>query len=130
MLKGVLLMTHSCASGKGSPEEYYFNPLQCPLPKAPSMQMYCLYGVGIPTERSYYYLNLESNKVMVVEASSTIPVRNQQGIPTECASTTATSNLHEIVCITDNNTRHSPLVKRAIAGGFAVLLPRLYPVEL
>ena len=57
-------MARSCASGKGSPEEYYFNPLKCPLPKAPSMEMYCLYGVGIPTERSYYYLNLESNKVL------------------------------------------------------------------
>ena len=52
----------SCASGKGSPEEYYFNPLKCPLPKAPSMQMFCLYGTNKPTERSYYYLNLESNK--------------------------------------------------------------------
>ncbi len=27
------------------------------------MSMYCLYGVGIPTERSYYYLNLESEEV-------------------------------------------------------------------
>ena len=52
----------SCASGKGSPDEYYFNPLKCPLPRAPSMQMFCLYGTSIDTERSYYYLNLESNK--------------------------------------------------------------------
>ena len=27
------------------------------------MAMYCLYGVGIPTERSYYYLNLASEEV-------------------------------------------------------------------
>lgn len=53
----------SCKTGKGKPDEYYFNPLKCPLPKAPSMEMYCLYGVGIPTERSYYYLNLESEEV-------------------------------------------------------------------
>jgi len=26
-----------------------------PLPKAPSMKVYCLYGVGIETERAYYY---------------------------------------------------------------------------
>ena len=66
------LVARSCASGKGSPEEYYFNPLKCPLPKAPSMEMYCLYGVGIPTERSYYYLNLESNKVL--RRSSGVPL--------------------------------------------------------
>jgi len=53
----------SCKGGKGSPDEYYYNPLKCPLPKAPSMELYCLYGVGIPTERSYYYLNLESEEV-------------------------------------------------------------------
>ena len=27
------------------------------------MQFFCLYGIGLPTERSYYYLNLESDKV-------------------------------------------------------------------
>ena len=53
----------SCKAGKGSADEYYFNPLKCPLPKAPKMEMFCLYGVGIPTERSYYYLNLESEEV-------------------------------------------------------------------
>ena len=53
----------SCKAAKGSPEEYYYNPLKCPLPKAPSMQFFCLYGIGMPTERSYYYLNLESDKV-------------------------------------------------------------------
>jgi len=26
-----------------------------PLPKAPNMKVYCLYGVGIETERAYYY---------------------------------------------------------------------------
>ena len=59
-----LCCVHSCKAGKGSPDEYYFNPLKCPLPKAPKMEMFCLYGVGIPTERSYYYLNLESEEVM------------------------------------------------------------------
>ncbi|KAG2199795.1 hypothetical protein INT46_003557 [Mucor plumbeus] len=31
------------------------NPLESQLPIAPSMKIYCLYGVGLPTERSYYY---------------------------------------------------------------------------
>ena len=31
------------------------DPLVTPLPSAPSMKIYCLYGFGIPTERSYFY---------------------------------------------------------------------------
>lgn len=31
------------------------NPLESQLPIAPSMKIYCMYGVGLPTERSYYY---------------------------------------------------------------------------
>ncbi|KAF7722336.1 hypothetical protein EC973_003426 [Apophysomyces ossiformis] len=31
------------------------NPLESRLPIAPSMKIYCLYGVGVNTERSYFY---------------------------------------------------------------------------
>ncbi|KAJ1030346.1 hypothetical protein NDA16_001256 [Ustilago loliicola] len=31
------------------------NPLEATLPNAPSMKLYCIYGVGKPTERSYWY---------------------------------------------------------------------------
>ncbi|GAN06724.1 phospholipid/diacylglycerol acyltransferase [Mucor ambiguus] len=31
------------------------NPLESRLPYAPDMKIYCMYGVGVPTERSYYY---------------------------------------------------------------------------
>ncbi|KAI9294337.1 Lecithin:cholesterol acyltransferase [Neoconidiobolus thromboides FSU 785] len=31
------------------------NPLETNLPNAPSMKYYCLYGYGLPTERSYHY---------------------------------------------------------------------------
>ncbi|EKM80728.1 hypothetical protein AGABI1DRAFT_71227 [Agaricus bisporus var. burnettii JB137-S8] len=31
------------------------NPLEVQLPKAPSMKIYCVYGVGKDTERSYWY---------------------------------------------------------------------------
>lgn len=34
------------------------NPLVTPLPNAPSMKIYCLYGVGIETERAYFYRRL------------------------------------------------------------------------
>ncbi|CAH8267455.1 unnamed protein product [Arabidopsis lyrata] len=43
--------------------KYWSNPLETKLPYAPEMEMYCLYGVGIPTERSYIYkLATSSNK--------------------------------------------------------------------
>ncbi|KAL0678071.1 hypothetical protein Bca4012_006052 [Brassica carinata] len=35
--------------------KYWSNPLETKLPDAPEMEMHCLYGVGIPTERSYVY---------------------------------------------------------------------------
>ncbi|KAJ6260680.1 hypothetical protein Dda_4907 [Drechslerella dactyloides] len=33
----------------------WINPLEVPLPYAPNMKIYCFYGIGKPTERSYYY---------------------------------------------------------------------------
>ena len=35
--------------------EKWINPLEARLPLAPNMRIYCLYGVGKPTERSYWY---------------------------------------------------------------------------
>ncbi|AGO12987.1 AaceriAFL179Cp [[Ashbya] aceris (nom. inval.)] len=34
---------------------HWTNPLEVPLPRAPNMKIYCLYGVGNPTERAYVY---------------------------------------------------------------------------
>jgi phospholipid:diacylglycerol acyltransferase len=46
---------HSFQSeGKISMENWH-DPTATPLPFAPSMKMYCLYGVGIETERAYFY---------------------------------------------------------------------------
>lgn len=33
----------------------WINPLETRLPLAPSLKIYCFYGVGKPTERSYFY---------------------------------------------------------------------------
>ena len=49
----------------GSWDKYYFNPLKCPLPKAPSLKLYCMYGVGMPTERAYSYINMEHPEVRI-----------------------------------------------------------------
>lgn len=35
--------------------KYWSNPLETVLPDAPDMEIFCLYGVGILTERSYVY---------------------------------------------------------------------------
>ncbi|XP_009771139.1 putative phospholipid:diacylglycerol acyltransferase 2 [Nicotiana sylvestris] len=40
---------------KYSHHKYWSNPLETMLPDAPDMEIYCSYGVGIPTERSYVY---------------------------------------------------------------------------
>jgi phospholipid:diacylglycerol acyltransferase len=37
------------------------NPLEVRLPNAPNMKIYCFYGVGVPTERSYYYAVANGN---------------------------------------------------------------------
>lgn len=34
---------------------HWTNPLEVPLPNAPDLKIYCLYGVGNPTERAYVY---------------------------------------------------------------------------
>ncbi len=33
----------------------WLNPLEARLPHAPDMKIYCFYGIGKPTERSYFY---------------------------------------------------------------------------
>lgn len=37
-------------------EQTWSNPLEAALPRAPSMKIHCIYGVGKPTERSYWYV--------------------------------------------------------------------------
>eukprot|EP00919_Chromeraceae_sp_WS-2016_P064486 GHVR01152595.1.p1 GENE.GHVR01152595.1~~GHVR01152595.1.p1 ORF type:complete len:127 (+),score=42.56 GHVR01152595.1:351-731(+) len=34
---------------------YWSNPFSYQLPSAPSLTIYCLYGVGSPAERSFFY---------------------------------------------------------------------------
>ncbi|MED6206024.1 hypothetical protein PIB30_023091 [Stylosanthes scabra] len=55
---------------KYSHHRYWSNPLETQLPNAPDMEIYCLYGVGIPTKRSYVY-----NKLSTSKKCKTIPFR-------------------------------------------------------
>lgn len=78
------------------PYHYYYDPLKCPLPKAPSMSMYCLYGVGKPVERSYQYLHLLGPKVRSLRFNTAIAAMHRErvlsfpGWPTVSSSQQAT----------------------------------------
>ena len=39
------------------------DPLRCALPRAPSLQLFSLYGVGLPTERSYQYVHYRTQRL-------------------------------------------------------------------
>ncbi|KAK9153806.1 hypothetical protein Sjap_001286 [Stephania japonica] len=58
--------SHGIAENLDDPKyshyKYWSNPLETKLPDAPDMEIHCLYGVGIPTERSYVYKLSTSNK--------------------------------------------------------------------
>ncbi|WRX32842.1 GDSL lipase/esterase - like 10 [Theobroma cacao] len=59
MLRAEAHFSHGIADDLDNPKynhyKYWSNPLEMKLPDAPDMEIYCLYGVGIPTERSYVY---------------------------------------------------------------------------
>jgi phospholipid:diacylglycerol acyltransferase len=40
------------------------DPTQHPLPNAPSLKVYCMYGVGLPTERMFFYKNRNKATLM------------------------------------------------------------------
>ncbi|KAL5716775.1 phospholipid:diacylglycerol acyltransferase [Ranunculus cassubicifolius] len=54
---------------KYSQYKYWSNPLETVLPDAPEIEIHCLYGVGIPTERSYIY------KMSPTDKCKSIPFR-------------------------------------------------------
>jgi phospholipid:diacylglycerol acyltransferase len=51
---GVAHTTAGVEANENDPSKW-INPLETRLPLAPSMKIYCFYGVGKPTERAYYY---------------------------------------------------------------------------
>ncbi|XP_076930433.1 putative phospholipid:diacylglycerol acyltransferase 2 [Bidens hawaiensis] len=58
--------------------KYWSNPLETMLPDAPDMEIYSLYGVGIPTERSYVY------KLSPSERCNSIPFRIDSSAKGQC----------------------------------------------
>lgn len=59
MARGSTHFSYGIADNLDDPEyqhyKYWSNPLETQLPNAPEMEIYSLYGVGIPTERAYVY---------------------------------------------------------------------------
>ncbi|PLB40870.1 phospholipid:diacylglycerol acyltransferase [Aspergillus candidus] len=51
---GVAHTTREIEANENDPRKW-LNPLEARLPLAPDMKIYCFYGVGKPTERSYFY---------------------------------------------------------------------------
>lgn len=45
----------------------WINPLETRLPKAPNLKIYCFYGIGKPTERSYFYRDSESHSSLNIQ---------------------------------------------------------------
>nr|GMC58949.1 phospholipid:diacylglycerol acyltransferase 1-like [Ipomoea batatas]GMC63620.1 phospholipid:diacylglycerol acyltransferase 1-like [Ipomoea batatas] len=59
MKRGCAHFSHGIAENlddkKYAHYKYWSNPLETKLPDAPDMEIYSMYGVGIPTERAYVY---------------------------------------------------------------------------
>ncbi|XP_054822750.1 phospholipid:diacylglycerol acyltransferase 1-like [Prosopis cineraria] len=59
MKRGNAHFSHGIADNLDDPKykhyKYWSNPLETTLPNAPDMEIYSMYGVGIPTERAYVY---------------------------------------------------------------------------
>ncbi|KAL7276467.1 phospholipid:diacylglycerol acyltransferase [Rhizina undulata] len=50
----------------------WVNPLESRLPFAPSLKIYCFYGIGKPTERSYYYRDLDETSSLNISIDTSI----------------------------------------------------------
>lgn len=57
----------------------WLNPLEARLPRAPDMKIYCFYGVGKPTERSYFYQE-ERDPLVNLNVSIDTTVTTGEGI--------------------------------------------------
>ncbi|KAK6941333.1 Lecithin:cholesterol/phospholipid:diacylglycerol acyltransferase [Dillenia turbinata] len=59
MTRGSAHFSYGIADNLDDPKyehyKYWSNPLETKLPNAPDMEIYSMYGVGIPTERAYVY---------------------------------------------------------------------------
>ncbi|RDL33823.1 putative LRO1-a lecithin cholesterol acyltransferase-like protein [Venustampulla echinocandica] len=70
---GVAHTTAEVEANEKDPRKW-INPLETRLPLAPNLKIYCFYGIGKPTERSYFYRRSEnpfSNLNITIDTSLT-----------------------------------------------------------
>ncbi|CAJ1979198.1 unnamed protein product [Sphenostylis stenocarpa] len=62
MKRGEAHFSHGIAENLDDPKyshyKYWSNPLETKLPDAPDMEVYCLYGVGIPDDKSHVHKSI------------------------------------------------------------------------
>ncbi|SCU78241.1 LANO_0A02498g1_1 [Lachancea nothofagi CBS 11611] len=60
---------------------HWSNPLEVPLPNAPGLKIYCIYGVGNPTERAYVYKEDREHPVLnfTIDYENSEPVSFSDG---------------------------------------------------
>ncbi len=75
------LLGCSRSGAKADPTQDFLNPLKDPWPKAPSMRIYCMYGVGSAAERNYHYHHLDSTKVGVSSSRNNCDLPKRVQIP-------------------------------------------------
>ncbi|KAL4892113.1 Lecithin:cholesterol acyltransferase-domain-containing protein [Aspergillus ambiguus] len=75
---GVAHTTREVEANEKDPRTW-LNPLEARLPKAPDMKIYCFYGVGKPTERSYFYQE-ERDPLVNLNVSIDTTVTNGDGV--------------------------------------------------
>ncbi|KAL4800439.1 Lecithin:cholesterol acyltransferase-domain-containing protein [Aspergillus venezuelensis] len=79
---GVAHTTAEVEANENDPRTW-LNPLEARLPKAPDMKLYCFYGVGKPTERSYFYQEERDPLVKLnvsIDTTVTIPEGTDHGV--------------------------------------------------
>ncbi|KAF8608141.1 LACT-domain-containing protein [Ceratobasidium sp. AG-I] len=78
----------------------FSNPLEVKLPNAPSMRIYCLYGHGKDTERSYWYA---ASEFELEDSANSIP-------GDECAADLDKNS--NVTCVTQRTPLDLPLARR------------------
>ena len=69
---------HAVADREETPSyRSWHDPTVTPLPHAPNLRIYCVYGHGIPTERSYYYRRGKMSGSSDTEVEPPIVMANQ-----------------------------------------------------
>lgn len=70
---------------------YMHDPMEDPMPFAPSLKMFCVYGVDKPVERSYLYIK-QMDEEKVTKSNKGDLAEREQGVPLQWAIATKVSN--------------------------------------